>query len=224
MNLAIFDLDNTLLAGDSDYLWGQFLVEQGIVDGPSYERQNRLFYDQYKAGTLDICEFCAFSMAPLTQHDPAQLYAWRAQFVREKIEPIVAAGTPALLERHRAQGDRLLIMTATNRFITEPIAALLNIGDLIATDPEMKDGRYTGRVAGIPNFQEGKVQRLELWRAEQPEKFAHTYFYSDSRNDIPLLLKADTAVAVDADEVLLAEAKKRGWASISLRSEGHVAT
>jgi HAD superfamily hydrolase (TIGR01490 family) len=217
MNLAIFDLDNTLLAGDSDYLWGQFLVEQGIVDGPSYESQNRLFYDQYKAGTLDIYEFCAFSMGPLTQHEPAQLYTWRAQFVREKIEPIIANGTPALLERHRAQGDRLLIMTATNRFITEPIAALLGIDDLIATDPEMKDGRYTGHVAGIPNFQDGKVQRLELWRTQQAEKFAHTYFYSDSRNDIPLLLKADTAVAVDADEVLLAEAVLRGWPSISLR-------
>ena len=217
MNLAIFDLDNTLLAGDSDYLWGQFLVEQGIVDGPNYEEANRRFYDQYKAGTLDIYEFCAFSMGPLTQHEPAQLYAWRAQFVREKIEPIIAAGTPALLERHRAQGDRLLIMTATNRFITEPIAELLNIANLIATDPEMKDGRYTGRVAGIPNFQDGKVQRLERWRAQQTEKFAHTYFYSDSRNDIPLLLKADTAVAVDADEVLLAEAAKRGWPMISLR-------
>lgn len=217
MNLAIFDLDNTLLAGDSDYLWGQFLVEQGIVDGSNYERENRRFYDQYKAGTLDIYEFCAFSMGPLTQHEPAQLYAWREQFVREKIEPIIAAGTPALLERHRAQGDCLLIMTATNRFITEPIAELLNIDNLIATDPEMKDGRYTGRVAGIPNFQDGKVQRLELWRAEHTTKFQHTYFYSDSRNDIPLLLKADTAVAVDADEVLLAEAAKRGWPAISLR-------
>lgn len=217
MNLAIFDLDNTLLAGDSDYLWGQFLVEQGIVDGPSYEARNRQFYDQYKAGTLDIYEFCAFSMGPLTQHEPAQLYAWREQFVREKIEPIVAAGTPALLERHRAQGDRLLIMTATNRFITEPIAALLGIDDLIATDPEMKDGRYTGHVAGIPNFQDGKVKRLELWRAQQAVKFSRTYFYSDSRNDIPLLLIADTAVAVDADDVLKAEATQRGWPSISLR-------
>lgn len=217
MNLAIFDLDNTLLAGDSDYLWGQFLVEQGIVDGASYERENRRFYDEYKAGTLDIHEFCAFSMGPLTRHEPAQLYAWREQFVREKIGPIVATGTPALLERHRAQGDCLLIMTATNRFITEPIAALLGIDNLIATDPEMKDGRYTGRVAGIPNFQDGKVKRLQLWRAEQTQKFEKTYFYSDSRNDIPLLLIADTAVAVDADEVLQAEALKRGWPSISLR-------
>lgn len=224
MNLAIFDLDNTLLAGDSDYLWGQFLVEQGIVDGAVYERQNRRFYEEYKAGTLDIYEFCAFSMGPLTQHEPAQLYAWREKFVREKIEPIVAAGTPALLERHRAQGDRLLIMTATNRFITEPIAALLGIDDLIATDPEMKDGRYTGKVAGIPNFQIGKVQRLELWRAEHGGNFERTYFYSDSRNDLPLLLIADVPVAVDADEVLLEEAAKRGWPSISLRGAGAAVT
>lgn len=218
MRLAIFDLDNTLLAGDSDYLWGQFLVEQGLVDGPWYERENRRYYEQYKAGTLDIREFCAFSMQPLTQHPPEQLYAWRRQFVHDKIAPIVAAGTPALLERHRAQGDRLLIMTATNRFITEPIAALLGVDDLIATDPEMVDGRYTGRIAGIPNFQDGKVQRLQLWRAGQGQRFAHTAFYSDSRNDLPLLLQADAPVAVDPDEVLHAEAQRRGWPVISLRT------
>lgn len=217
MNLAIFDLDNTLLAGDSDYLWGQFMVEQGHVDGAWYERENRRYYDQYKAGTLDIREFCAFSLQPLTRHAPEQLYAWRRQFVRDKIEPIIAAETPALLERHRAQGDRLLIMTATNRFITEPIAELLGVDDLIATDPEMRDGRYTGEIAGIPNFQDGKVQRLALWRAQQPEAYAHTTFYSDSRNDLPLLLMADSAVAVDPDAVLQAEAQRRRWPVISLR-------
>jgi HAD superfamily hydrolase (TIGR01490 family) len=223
MNLAIFDLDNTLLAGDSDYLWGQFLVEQGHVDGDWYERENRRYYDQYRAGTLDIFEFCTFSMKPLTQHAPAQLREWRSQFVHEKIEPIVAPGTPALLERHRAQGDRLLIMTATSRFITEPIAELLNVADLIATDPEMIDGRYTGRVAGIPNFQDGKVRRLELWLAQQTGAFKHTSFYSDSRNDLPLLLRADQSVAVDPDDVLRAEAVKRGWPVISLRDEASAA-
>jgi HAD superfamily hydrolase (TIGR01490 family) len=219
MQLAIFDLDNTLLAGDSDYLWGQFLVDKGLVDGASYERENRNFYDQYKAGTLDIYEFCAFSLKPLTQHDPAQLNAWREEFVRTRIEPIVAAGTPALLEKHRAQGDHLLIMTATNRFITEPIAALLGIADLIATDPEMHEGRYTGRVSGLPNFQDGKVKRLQQWRTQQPQDFTRTIFYSDSRNDLPLLLLADEAVAVDPDEVLHAEAVRRRWPVISLRSE-----
>ena len=217
MRLAIFDLDNTLLAGDSDYLWGQFMVEQGHVDGSWYERENRRYYEQYKAGTLDIREFCAFSMQPLTQHEPERLYAWRQQFIREKIACIVAAGTPALLERHRAQGDRLLITTATNRFITEPIAQLLGVSDLIATDPEMRDGRYTGQISGVPNFQDGKVQRLAQWRAQQPQHYAHTSFYSDSRNDLPLLLLADTAVAVDPDDVLRAEAVSRGWPVISLR-------
>jgi HAD superfamily hydrolase (TIGR01490 family) len=219
MRLAIFDLDNTLLAGDSDYLWGQFMVEQGHVDGVWYERENRRYYDLYKAGTLDILEFCAFSMQPLTQHAPEQLYAWRRQFLREKIEPVIAPGTPALLERHRAQGDRLLITTATSRFITEPIAELLNIDDLIATDPEMLDGRYTGRVAGIPNFQQGKVLRLQLWREQQATRFTGTSVYSDSRNDLPLLLLADVAVAVDPDEVLRAEALRRGWPVISLRGD-----
>jgi HAD superfamily hydrolase (TIGR01490 family) len=217
MRLAIFDLDNTLLAGDSDYLWGQFMVEQGHVDSVWYERENRRYYDLYKAGTLDILEFCAFSMQPLTQHTPEQLYAWRRQFLREKIEPVIAPGTPALLERHRAQGDRLLITTATSRFITEPIAELLNVDDLIATDPEILDGRYTGRVAGIPNFQEGKVQRLQLWREQQATRFTGATVYSDSRNDLPLLLLADVAVAVDPDEVLRAEALRRGWPVISLR-------
>lgn len=219
MQLAIFDLDNTLLAGDSDYLWGQFLVDQGHVDRDWYERENRRYYDMYKAGTLDIYEFCAFSLKPLTQHDPDTLYAWRKEFVRERIAPIVAAGTPALLEKHRAQGDHLLIMTATNRFITEPIAALLGIEDLIATDPEMEKGCYTGRVSGLPNFREGKVNRLQQWRSEQNRKFERTIFYSDSHNDLPLLLLAETAVAVDPDEVLLAEANQRGWPVISLRNE-----
>lgn len=218
MRLAIFDLDNTLLAGDSDYLWGQFLVDRGIVDGAQYEQANRRFYEEYKAGTLDIHAFCAFSLHPLTQHDPETLYQWRREFVRERIEPIVAAGTPALLEKHRAQGDQLLIMTATNRFITEPIAELLGIDELIATDPEMIDGRYTGRVSGIPNFQDGKVKRLAQWRAQRGETYAQTIFYSDSRNDLPLLENADVAVAVDADEVLRAEALQRGWPVISLRT------
>lgn len=219
MRLAIFDLDNTLLAGDSDYLWGQFLVDKGLVDGPWYERANRRYYELYKAGTLDIYEFCAFSMKPLTEHEPEQLYEWRREFVRSKIEPIVALGTPALLERHRAQGDHLLIMTATNRFITEPIAALLGVDDLIATDPEMVNGRYTGRIAGIPNFQDGKVTRLAQWRAREPRQYESTVFYSDSHNDIPLLLLADQAVAVDPDETLKMEARNRGWPVISLRGE-----
>lgn len=217
MNLAIFDLDHTLLRGDSDFLWGQFLCERGIVDAVAYAAQNQRFYEQYAAGTLDIYEFCAFSLKPLSQHPLSQLQAWHREFLREKIEPIVAPGTPALLERHRAQGDTLLITTATNRFIVEPIAELLGIPHLIALDPEFVDGRYTGRVAGIPNFQGGKVTRMKSWLATQPA-FAHKTAYSDSRNDIPLLEMADTAVAVDPDDTLKAEAAKRGWAVISLKT------
>lgn len=217
MRLAIFDLDHTLLAGDSDYLWGQFLIEQGQVDRVVYERENQRFYDEYKAGTLDIEAFCHFSFAPLAAQNLSTLLAWREQFVREKIEPVVAKLAPALIERHRLQGDQLLITTATNRFVTEPIAELLGINALIATDPEFVDGRYTGKLAGLPNFQAGKVLRLERWLAQQPQAFEHLTCYSDSRNDLPLLERADTAVAVDPDEVLRAEAERRGWAVISLR-------
>lgn len=218
MNLAIFDLDHTLLAGDSDYLWGRFLVEQGRVDAESYERQNQIYYQQYRDGTLDIREFAAFSMAPLAAHPLPELLRWREQFVREKIEPIVAPLAPALLEKHRVRGDALLIMTATNRFITEPIAGLLGVDALIATDPEFLDGRYTGRLSGTPNFREGKVLRLEQWMREQNIGPARVTFYSDSHNDLPLLLRADEPVAVDPDERLKSEAERRGWPILSLRS------
>lgn len=218
MKLAVFDLDHTLLAGDSDYLWGQFLAEQGHVDRVAYEAENRRFYEEYQAGTLDILKFCAFSLRPLSEHDLETLRSWRRQFVRDKIEPIVAAGAPALLERHRAEGATLLITSATNRFVTEPIAELLGVPHLIATDPEMKDGRYTGHVDGLPNFQGGKVTRLKAWLAAQPAQYTHLTAYSDSRNDIPLLEMAQQPVAVDPDEVLRAEAERRGWPVISLRS------
>jgi HAD superfamily hydrolase (TIGR01490 family) len=216
--LAIFDLDHTLLDGDSDYLWGQFLVEQGKVDGASYERQNRIFYEQYQAGTLDIDAFASFSLAPLAAGEPRELYALRERFVREKIEPCVAPGAPALLARHRAQGDTLLITTATNRFITEPIAALLGVPNLLATDPEIVNGRYTGRIVGHANFREGKVLRLRDWLERGMHRFEHSTCYSDSHNDLPLLGFADTAVAVDPDPTLQAEAERRGWAIISLKN------
>jgi HAD superfamily hydrolase (TIGR01490 family) len=223
MRLAVFDLDNTLLAGDSDFLWGQFLVERGLVDGVCYERENTRFYNEYKAGTLDIHEFCRFSLAPLAEHDLATLLAWREQFVQEKILPIVAPLSAALLERHRSQGEHLLITTATNRFVTEPIADLLGVDTLIATDPEFVDGRYTGQIAGLPNFQAGKVVRLEQWIAEQSEPVDITAAYSDSRNDLPLLERAQRAVAVDPDDVLRAEAIRRGWPVISLRGDAATA-
>jgi len=217
-NLAIFDLDHTLLDGDSDYLWGQFLVEQGRVDGEAYERQNKLFYEAYQAGTLDIDAFARFSLAPLAAHEPQELHQLHRGFMREKIEPRVAAGARALLDRHRRAGDTLIITTATNRFITEPIAALLGVPNLLATDPEMIDGRYTGRITGHANFREGKVLRLREWLEHRRIQYARSTCYSDSHNDLPLLGFADTAVAVDPDPILRAEAERRGWAVISLRA------
>ncbi|NGY05512.1 HAD family hydrolase [Solimonas terrae] len=215
--LAVFDLDHTLLADDSDHLWGCWMVEQGLVDRDRYARENERFYGLYSAGTLDIHEYAAFSMQVLVEQPPARMLALRERFVAERIAPIVAPGTPALLERHRAQGDVLLITSATNRFITEPIAALLGIDHLLATDPEQRNGRYTGRIAGIPNFQGGKVHRLREWLASQAPPFDHLTAYSDSRNDIPLLEEAHTAIAVDPDPVLRATAGARGWQIISLR-------
>ncbi|ULQ45225.1 HAD-IB family hydrolase [Flagellatimonas centrodinii] len=218
MRLAIFDLDHTLLAGDSDLLWGQYLCRLGVVDPAYYAAENLRFYQAYQAGTLDIHAFAAFSLKPLTEHPRAQLEAWRADFMQTVVEPIICPGADPLIARHRAEGAVTLIMTATNRFITEPIAARLGVDHLIATDPEEIDGRFTGRIAGTPNFQHGKVTRLAAWRQTQAEAADHVTFYSDSRNDLPLLEVADQAVAVDPDEVLRAEAEGRGWPIISLRS------
>ncbi len=217
MALAIFDLDNTLLGGDSDYLWGRFLVEQGIVDGDKYERENQRFYDEYKAGTLDIFEFLRFSLRPLTEHDNETLAAWHRQFMREKIEPIMLPKAHELLKRHREQGDYLLIITATNRFVTEPIGEAFGIDDMLATDPEIRDGRYTGEVAGTPCFQQGKVTRLNQWLEQTGRNLQGSWFYSDSHNDLPLLELVENPVAVDADETLSAHAEQKGWQQLSLR-------
>jgi HAD superfamily hydrolase (TIGR01490 family) len=215
--LALFDLDNTLLGGDSDYLWGRFLVEQGIVDGDAYEQQNQQFYDQYKAGTLDIQAFLAFSLRPLAEHSPAKLHAWREQFLTSLIDPIVLPEALALVERHRSQGDTLVIITATNRFVTAPIAARFGITHLIATEVEMDGERYTGRSTGIPCFQHGKVERLDLWLQENTVDLTSSWFYSDSHNDLPLLEQVSNPVAVDPDDKLAQAARARGWPSISLR-------
>lgn len=214
--LALFDLDNTLLADDSDHLWGQWLIAQGLVDAEHHARANERFYREYQAGTLDIHAYAAFVLQSLVEHPLDQMLELRRRFVDERIAAIIAPGATALLEKHRAQGDTLLITTATNRFITEPIAALLGVEHLLATEPERVDGRYTGRIAGIPNFQGGKVQRLRAWRAER-EAFTHLTAYSDSHNDVPLLEEAHVAVAVDPDPILAKLAAARGWPVISLR-------
>jgi HAD superfamily hydrolase (TIGR01490 family) len=218
MNLAVFDLDHTLLNGDSDYLWGQFMVEQGLVDADYYARENQRFYDQYAAGSLDIDEFARFSLQPLIAHDLDQMRAARKRFVAEKITPCVAKQTPALLARHRAAGDTLLITTATNHFIVEPIAAMFGIENLLATEPELIEGRYTGRIARS-NFRDSKVVNLRAWlAAREGEGFEQMTGYSDSHNDLPLLEFVDQPHAVDPDPTLKAEAERRGWPVISLRS------
>ena len=220
MSLAIFDLDNTLLGDDSDYLWGQFLIEQGLVDGEDYERENQRFYDAYRAGTLDIQEFLAFMLRPLAEHPLENLLTWRERFIEDKIRPILLPKALELLARHRDAGDTLLIITATNRFITAPIAELLDVPHLLATEVELADGRYTGRSFGIPCFQHGKVERLSAWLTETGHDLDQSWFYSDSHNDLPLLGRVRYPVAVDPDAVLAQHARERGWPIISLREGG----
>jgi len=217
LSLAIFDLDNTLLADDSDYLWGRFLVTLGVVDGDWYEQENQRFYDDYNAGRLDIFEFLSFALAPLAEHDMATLEQWHARFMDESIYPVMLTKAQELVDKHRAAGDTLLIITATNRFVTAPIAAAYGINNLLATDPEIVDGRYTGKVSGTPCFRDGKVTRLNEWLVEHPHDLADASFYSDSQNDLPLLSMVGHPVAVDADDTLSAHAEQVGWTQISLR-------
>ncbi|MDO9268180.1 MAG: HAD family hydrolase [Methylobacter sp.] len=219
MSLAIFDLDNTLIADDSDYLWGQFLVDQGIVDKSRYESANAKFYDDYKQGTLDIVEFLHFSLQPLADNDPDQLYQWRAQFIEQAIKPLLLKSAQQLIAKHRDRGDTLLVITATNRFVTEPIVELYGIENLLATTPEFINGRYTGGFNGIPCFQEGKVKLLEAWLKDSTdETMQDSWFYSDSHNDLPLLKLVDHPIAVDPDEKLTEFADAANWPIISLRN------
>lgn len=217
MAIALFDLDNTLIAGDSDYLWGCFLVEQGIVDKGLYERKNRRFYDQYRVGELDIHEFLDFQLRPLSEHPVETLQQWRRQYIEEKITPILLPKAQALIDRHRQQGDTLVVITATNQFITGPIVELYDIPHLLATEAEILDDRYTGKVSGIPCFQNGKVTRLSDWLEENRHSLDNSWFYSDSHNDLPLLNRVTHPVAVDPDEVLEEHARTNDWPIISLR-------
>jgi len=217
MALALFDLDNTLLDGDSDYLWGCFLAEHGIVDAEAYESENQRFYDQYLEGSLDIHEFLRFQLKPLATHKRAQLEAWREQYLVEKIDPILLPRARALLEKHRAQGDQLLIITATNRFITEPIARRYGVEQLLATEPEIVAGEYTGAVNGTPCFQTGKVEQLHNWLEKENRTLEGSWFYSDSHNDLPLLEQVEHPVAVDPDDKLKSHARAMGWPITSLR-------
>ncbi len=217
MSLAIFDLDNTLLSGDSDYLWGVFLSEQGLVDKSDYQTQNQQFYEQYKNGTLNIHEFQEFSLKPLAANTKQLLDSIHKIYMVEKILPIITAAAKQLIQKHREQGDFILIITATNRFITEPISKLLEVDALIATDPEFIDGQFTGKLSGIPCFQDGKVTRLNNWLQYTDLDLKDSWFYSDSINDLPLLEQVTNPVAVDPDEKLQQLATDRQWPIISLR-------
>ncbi|WP_163560304.1 HAD family hydrolase [Halomonas sp. NO4] len=217
MSLAIFDLDNTLLSIDSDHAWGEFLLEQGAVDPVAYREANDRFMADYEAGTLDIRAFLEVALAPLAENSPEQLAAWHQQFMASRIEPHILPKGEELLARHRSRGDTLLIITATNRFITGPIAERLGVDDLIATEPEVVDGRYTGRVTGTPSYRDGKVTRLQAWLSDKDLMLDNAWFYSDSHNDLALLELVEHPVAVDPDPTLREVAEGRNWRIISLR-------
>jgi len=215
--LVLFDLDNTLLAGDSDFEWAQFLIEQGVLDREVYEARNQRFYDDYKAGTLDIHAFLDFQLKPLSRHPRTQLADWHREFMARKIRPLIRSTARALVEHHR--GDLRVVITATNRFVTAPIAREFGITELIATEPEERDGEFTGKVRGTPCFREGKVTQLEAWLARRGSALAdysESWFYSDSHNDLPLLERVSHPVAVDPDAQLRARAERGGWPIISL--------
>ncbi len=217
MRLALFDLDNTLLGGDSDHAWGDYLCERGILDTVTYKTRNDEFYQDYLAGKLDNTAYLNFCLEILGRTEMAQLDEWHRDYMRDCIEPIILPKALELLARHRDAGDTLLIITATNRFVTAPIAARLGVEHLIATECEMIDGRYSGRTTDVACFREGKVTRLKRWLEESGHSLDGSYFYSDSMNDLALLEQVANPVAVDPDPNLRAEASKRGWPVISLR-------
>jgi len=220
LNLALFDLDNTILAGDSDYNWSRFLIQEGYLDGAIHAEKNEKFYADYKAGTLDIYAFVEFQFKPLARNPRTVLNQLLKKYVEEVIKPMITEKARALVKRHQDEGDLIIVITATNSFITKPIAELFGIENLIGTDPEEKEGEFTGKVLGLPSFKEGKVTRLEVWLKNKNLSlacFEKSYFYSDSHNDLPLMQKVTHPVAVDSDDVLSEYAKSKGWPQISLR-------
>lgn len=220
MDLVLFDLDNTLLAGDSDYQWGQFLIEEGILDREHHFAQTEQYYQDYKDGNLDILAFLEFQLKPLATYPRVQLNAWHDRYMVRKIRPMMTEKSLALVEKHKQKGDLLVVITATNSFVTAPIARAFGVDNLIATDPEQVGGEYTGRVSGVPSFKQGKVTRLLQWleaRGQRLQSFDATWFYSDSHNDLPLMKLVDHPVAVDADPILTEHARANSWPLISLR-------
>ncbi len=220
MELVLFDLDNTLLAGDSDFEWAQYLISRGVLDKEVYETRNQAFFDQYKAGTLDIYEFLDFQLKPLARHSREQLDAWHKEFMASRVQPMMAPEARALVNRHLEEGAVVAIVTATNSFVTYPIARAFGIPHLIATVPAQEGGAFTGKPRGTPAFKDGKIERVEAWLESLGlcwSSFERSWFYSDSHNDLPLLGKVTNPVAVDPDDTLRIHATSRGWPVISLR-------
>lgn len=217
MTLAIFDLDNTLIAGDSDHRWGEFLVAEGIVDSDHFSRENDRFFADYQRGALDIDAYLTFVLAPLAGRSLDAIAGWQMRFLSECIAPIMLPSASALIEKHRSQGHRPLIITATNEVVTRPIADILGVSDLLGCQVEIRDNVITGRPTGTRTYREGKVQRLREWMTAESEVLDGAWFYSDSHNDLPLLEIVDHPVAVDPDDTLAAVAAERGWPLISLR-------
>lgn len=217
MTLALFDLDNTLIAGDSDYLWGEFLVSKSLVDVQIYKNQNQKFYREYEAGNLDVNSYLRFALSALTQFEPELLNKLHSEFMAECIKPIWLPKAEELLTKHREAGDEIAVITSTNRFVVEPIVQALQVDNLICSEPETKDGRYTGNFVGTPCFAEGKVVKIIEWLQGRTTQLEDAYFYSDSHNDLPLMRKVSKPIAVDPDDQLRNEAEQLDWQIISLR-------
>lgn len=220
MDLVLFDLDNTLLAGDSDFEWAQFLISKGVLDKEVHEARNQVFYDQYKAGTLDIFEFLDFQLKPLARHSRAQLDAWHREFMDTRIRPIMTPQARALVKSKLDAGAIVAVVTATNSFVTGPIVRAFGIPHLIATVPAQENGAFTGKPRGTPAFKSGKIERVEGWLESLGlwwDSFENSSFYSDSHNDLPLMNMVRNPVAVDPDDTLRAHAIAQSWPVISLR-------
>ena len=221
MQLALFDLDHTLLTGDSDYEWTQYLVSKGIVDRTTHEARNAEFYEQYKAGTMDIHEFLDFQLRPLADHTRADLEAWHADFMETQIRPRLSQKARELVRKHLDAGDICAMVTATNSFVTGPIARELGIPHLIATIPAQENGQFTGKARGLPSFREGKIARVEAWLESMGlwwNNFERSWFYSDSLNDLPLLQRVTDPVVVDPDATLRAHAENAGWPILNIHA------
>ena len=218
MPLAIFDLDNTLIGGDSDYLWGEFLCDEGIItDRESFQKMNDYFYHQYEIGKLDIYAWAEFSFKVLTEYSLNELNTLRQEFIDTKIRPIFLEKAQNCIDTHKKNGDTVLVITASNTFITKPVVEMYGIEHLLATEPEFVSGRFTGKVSGIPCFQSGKIDNLMPWLEKNNENLIGSYFYSDSHNDLPLLELVDNPVAINGDPILMAAANENGWTNLDWR-------